>query len=227
MFSASSLTRRLPRVTWYPESKVEEQAVWILALLIGLILGHFLPAYFSKKGENLATKEDIALITKEIESVKHDYSEKLEGTKALLSTEIANNSFRYEKEYDLLSDLASRLVNVRDSCLSLRPAFDMYDPDESEEDRKIARLQKFYDARRELYQVRENKKPFYSSEIYESILEVEKAAHAESLEYQHRDYLQKKNVLEYWDKAQERQQQVADSAVDALEAIRTRVQQWN
>lgn len=45
--------------------------VILSAVIIGLILDRFLPAYFSKKGENLATQEDIGKITKEIESVKN------------------------------------------------------------------------------------------------------------------------------------------------------------
>ena len=37
---------------------------------MGFIVNSYLPAYFSKKGENLATKEDIEEITDKIESVK-------------------------------------------------------------------------------------------------------------------------------------------------------------
>ena len=44
-----------------------------IGIIIGLILNKFLPSYFSKKGENLATKEDIGKITKEIEEVKNIY----------------------------------------------------------------------------------------------------------------------------------------------------------
>ncbi len=42
----------------------------VIAFLIGLIVKSYLPAYFSKKGENLATKEDVEEITDKIESVK-------------------------------------------------------------------------------------------------------------------------------------------------------------
>jgi F420-dependent methylenetetrahydromethanopterin dehydrogenase len=37
-----------------------------------------LPKYLGKKGENLADKEDIAKITREIEQVKSQYQEKLQ-----------------------------------------------------------------------------------------------------------------------------------------------------
>ena len=42
----------------------------VIAFLVGLFVKSYLPAYFSKKGENLATKEDIEEITRKIESVK-------------------------------------------------------------------------------------------------------------------------------------------------------------
>ncbi len=45
----------------------------IIGFLFGFIVNNYLPAYFSKKGENLATKEDIANITKQVEEVKTVY----------------------------------------------------------------------------------------------------------------------------------------------------------
>lgn len=44
------------------------------AVIISLLLNKFLPAYFSEKGKNLATKEDISQITEKIESVKSIYN---------------------------------------------------------------------------------------------------------------------------------------------------------
>lgn len=42
----------------------------LIGIIMGLFIKHFLPSYINKKGENLATKEDIEDITKKIESVK-------------------------------------------------------------------------------------------------------------------------------------------------------------
>lgn len=47
-----------------------------------LFLKSYLPSYFSKKAENLATREDIAGITHEIESIKTQYAVLIEETKA-------------------------------------------------------------------------------------------------------------------------------------------------
>jgi hypothetical protein len=43
---------------------------------------YFFPSYAREKGKNLATKEDIELITKKIESVRVDYSKQLESHKS-------------------------------------------------------------------------------------------------------------------------------------------------
>lgn len=45
----------------------------------GFILKNYLPSYFTEKGKNLATKEDIAEITRKIEAVKL----KIEASKAV------------------------------------------------------------------------------------------------------------------------------------------------
>ena len=47
-------------------------SVWI----VFFIFRHYLPGYFGKKGENLATKEDIAEITSQIEQVKMEFTNK-------------------------------------------------------------------------------------------------------------------------------------------------------
>jgi hypothetical protein len=44
------------------------------AVIISLLINKFLPAYFSEKGKNLATKEDVSLITEKIEKIKSIYS---------------------------------------------------------------------------------------------------------------------------------------------------------
>ncbi|PRH42083.1 hypothetical protein C6T65_12055 [Burkholderia vietnamiensis] len=46
-----------------------------------LLAREFFPGYFRKKGENLATKEDIAEITKRQEEIKHKFNEIIEASK--------------------------------------------------------------------------------------------------------------------------------------------------
>lgn len=44
--------------------------LYLLIFIVGLIIRDFIPGYVNKKGENLATKEDIAEITRSTEEVK-------------------------------------------------------------------------------------------------------------------------------------------------------------
>lgn len=197
-----------------------------VGLLFGLLINSFLPKYFGKKGENLATKEDISEITNKIETVKHDYARQLESTKAELSAALSTHGFRYEKEYEVLNDLTALLVDVRDVSLSLRPVIEFKDPSKTDEEVKKEKLQRLFEAGRALYLSREKKRPFYPAEIYEAILAVEKIARSESINYQYKDPLDEKNFLTYWDEAEKNQEEIASLADLAMEKIRSRVTKW-
>lgn len=61
-----------------------------LGLGLAILLGwFFLPAYLSEKGKNLATKEDIAKVTNEVESVKIRYAMLVEEFKATHQLRVA------------------------------------------------------------------------------------------------------------------------------------------
>lgn len=53
----------------------------VAALIVWGLAKHYLPGYLSEKGKNLATKEDIADITRRIEEVRHTYASLLEDQK--------------------------------------------------------------------------------------------------------------------------------------------------
>jgi hypothetical protein len=62
------------------------QAVTLLT--IGWLVRRYFPSYFSEKGKNLATKEDIGRITAEVERVRLRYAEDLENVKNRLQERI-------------------------------------------------------------------------------------------------------------------------------------------
>ena len=77
----------------------------IILLCMGvfvLIVKHYLPSYMKKKGENLATKEDIAEITKKTEEVQKDFKEQLE----LFTSDV---KFKYEYYFRQYSELYCKL----------------------------------------------------------------------------------------------------------------------
>lgn len=58
-----------------------EILIALLAFLLGLVAREFLPSYFRKKGENLATKEDVAEITDLQKAVEHRFNDLIENSK--------------------------------------------------------------------------------------------------------------------------------------------------
>lgn len=72
-------------------------SIGLAAFIVGLILDRFLPSYFSKKGENLATKEDIAKITSEIELVKNIFKDQydLSKTEREFYNEMAKDIYKF------------------------------------------------------------------------------------------------------------------------------------
>ena len=83
--------------------------VSILTTLIITIGGwyfkNFFPKYMEKKGENLATKEDIAEITRRTEEVQRDFKERF----ALFSSDV---KFKYDFYYKQYSDLYCKLYSI-------------------------------------------------------------------------------------------------------------------
>lgn len=69
--------------------------VW-LASLLGAGIGTWVTSYFSEKGKNLATKEDIAGITRSVEEVKNEYNLLIEEIRSRNSLKMAAIDKRLE-----------------------------------------------------------------------------------------------------------------------------------
>ena len=79
-----------------------------LVQLLIIVLVIILSSYLRKKGENLATKEDIGELTKQVESIKSE-----------LNLRLHMNQTRYLKEYDLLEQLAEKLEEIYHLSMSV------------------------------------------------------------------------------------------------------------
>lgn len=71
--------------------------VWLLSILGALFIGGYLKSYFSKKGENLATKEDIEKLTRVQEEIK---------------TELSERTWSKQRHWDLKRDTALEVMRV-------------------------------------------------------------------------------------------------------------------
>lgn len=59
-------------------SLIADVVLFVSIFIVGLLVKTYLPGYIGEKAKNLATKEDIADITNQIEQVKTEYSKQLE-----------------------------------------------------------------------------------------------------------------------------------------------------
>lgn len=84
-------------------------------LIAGLLIKCYLPSYIKRKGENLATKEDIADITHEEEKVRAEYAKDLEILKSDLQVKVGHqSSFQQQACATLVSFLEDSTVLALD-----------------------------------------------------------------------------------------------------------------
>jgi hypothetical protein len=98
----------------------------------------------------------------------------------------------YEKEYDIYKLIWSNIIDLRNATLQLRPFLDYKDKSKSDEEIKAERLSKHYDCYNRASEVIEKNKPFYSSQVFESILKAMKLTRFEAIDYEHDDDDRKK-----------------------------------
>lgn len=185
---------------------------------VAILVRFYLPSYFKKKGENLATKEDIGGIEREIQEVRSKYSQDLE----LLRSELTKKSYiygvRYENEFTLLKELWSNLVDLKRAAISLRPAIDY--TDSSDQDEKERRLKRVHSAIIEFLDVADKNQPFFPQEIYTTSLELMKIANKEKIQYKNRN---PNNDPSYWDSATKHAEEISVKVDILLKLIRNRI----
>jgi len=184
-----------------------------LFIVFYLFLKNFLSSYIKKKAENLATKEDIGIITKITES-----------TKAFILSKLHISQTRYVKEYELLETLCDKLVDLQYATRNLRPPIDFRDTKKSEEEIKIERLNVYQKAISEFCLLIEKKKPFYPKDINEKLTKIRDDTWKEATEY--RLDIDKENGIKYWERAEQNSVAIEKRSNDAIDSIRNRIQYW-
>jgi len=183
--------------------------------VVVLLLREFFPSYFKKKGENLATKEDIEEITK-----------KMEGIKASMGSQLFVHQTRYQNEFNILMDLSEKLIELRDSALRLRPIIDQINPGQTEDERKQERLKQYHTAALEFYKLYETRKPFYPDGIYAGIKKLDYIVWNEVVQYRHSSDRGRDFDAQYWEKAKANAEQISKIADEVIELIRNRIKYW-
>lgn len=136
------------------------QVLTVVGLAVLGILGkYYLPSYTKKKGENLATREDIEEITTKMESVKNLYAEKLEELKSTLNRKHHAHSIKFSHEFKILEELWQLLIKLRELVALL--------PSQSREAREARSELKAATSKVELFA--ENRYPFISQNVWTAL----------------------------------------------------------
>lgn len=194
----------------------------IVIIIGGLLLRHYLPSYFSEKGKNLATKEDIGEITHEIEGIRNEYSKNIEVLKSNLEKKTHVHQVRYEHEFKVLVDVWDSLIHLRNTTIQLRPIFDVNDSSKTEDQKKEERLREFSSAYQGFVDKVEKNRPFYPAKVYKSLTELIRIMRAEALEYQFKTPNSNQPGFDqkYWNSAIQNKEMIV-AAVDSIcETIR-------
>lgn len=191
----------------------------LLAIIgVGLLIKFYLPPYFGEKGKNLATKEDIAGIEKEIQNVRSKYSHDLE----LLRSDLTKKSYiygvQYENEFKLFKELWSKLVDLKRAAVSLRP--EINSADSMEQGEKERRLKRVHLAIVDFLDLADKNQPFFPLEIYSAAVDLMAIADREKIQYKNRN---PDNDPKYWDSANKHADEIRHKVGKLLDLIRKRI----
>jgi uncharacterized membrane protein len=188
-------------------------AIEILLIIVGgFFLKSYLPTYFAEKGKNLATKEDIKDITDKVESIRLEYARRQH-----------KHEIAFGKEFEILSEVWNTLVDLRIATQGLRPLLDYVHPNETDEERKVNRLQKFAESFEVFASTVVKNQPFYPEDVYESLFQIMMISREEADEYSHRDPNKRPLDSQYWDNALNNQKKILAMVDQVCEKIRNRI----
>jgi len=183
------------------------------ALVAVALLARMYKSYASEKGKNLATKEDIAAITHEIEGVRIQYSRELERLRTDLARGLNMHKARYETELETYKAIWAKLVPLEHATLLLRPT-KVFGPmptgSAEEHQRQLLRAfgEVFNPFRDLVYKTR----PFYPESVYRELTKLMSLVYGEAQEFRLHD---PGKAREYWDKALAN----ADAIVEQIDRI--------
>ena len=90
-----------------------------ISLLLFFLLKNYLPSYFNEKGKNLATKEDIGIITKTVEDIKLDNSSQLEILKSQLGFVSKTQQVIYDDERKAIIEFIGAITDFFESNINI------------------------------------------------------------------------------------------------------------
>jgi hypothetical protein len=193
-------------------------SIAFLQAVITLLVWYVAP-YTKEKGKNLATREDIEEITDKIESVKTEYAKELEGLKSQLNAKFHAQTVRFEKEFQVLEEVWTRLLDLRNAGAAFKPGVRMGEQDENE-------LRKcFGTAYGDFLRTIDTHKPFYPQEVFDLVEDYRNRQFKNIIDH---DFITQPGFKhdwgdsKYWEKRDENLKEIENLVEDICKAIRKR-----
>jgi hypothetical protein len=101
-----------------------------------------------------------------VEKERARNADELEKTKAKLIKTVYVHQGQFQTEFNAYKEIWKTLSEVKYAVLQLRPAIDQFDPNETEEQRKISRLTKFTEKFNTYLISIDQSKPFYHTKVW-------------------------------------------------------------
>lgn len=182
----------------------------VIYKIIILLVLIYIANYLKIKGANLATKEDVGDVTREVE-----------GIKAKLEHSVFISKLQFENEFNIYKEIWNSLVDLRNATLRLRPVYEKTDSEMTEEEIKLAKLNLFVERYNDFYEVLEKNKPFYSKLVYSSLKDVTDICYSEFVDF---------DVLiigdkDYWKIAIKNRKKIIELIELTCESIRNRIEE--
>jgi len=182
------------------------------------LLANWLSSFVIKKGENLATKQDIEDITKKIESVK-----------AIIGTQQYIHQTRYQNEFNILKELTSKLVALQLKTVGLRTPAKGVITQQTNLEERAKREKKEYEEHKSaflsLFEYLEENKPFLPEGIYEGAIKVFEISFAEGMAFRFADPLEI-GYGKYYEEYQQNADKIKEELAKVILLIRSRVKFW-
>jgi hypothetical protein len=100
---------------------MDQITAWGVVTVVGSFVGSFIGAYLKKKGENLATHEDLDKLVEQVRAVTTTTKE----IEAKISTSVWDRQKRWEMKREVLFDATKRLGAVQLALRNYQVAFDV------------------------------------------------------------------------------------------------------
>lgn len=179
-----------------------------------------LVAFLGKIWLDRSARKHQGEIDAQLQRLRSESAERQRSLQHALDRELQVHALHYAKELGVYETIWSSLIDLAKAALQLRPAFDYHDPNQTEDERKNARLKQLWEAGQSYLDQVNKERPFFSKDVYSSLMALQKTIRKESIEYQYGDHVMHR---EYWENALENANRIQSQIDDACEAIRQRL----